>query len=277
MGRKPKNPEAPKPSQYFGPQVDEAIAEFNAAESRYKKENIFNSVIYPAFNKLVENVIHNRQFYNYQYDDYSYVKHECVIHLYERLKNFNPDRGSSAFSYFNRVTIHWVYAKYNNLKKQGFDHSAELEDIDNERDIMMEISEGEYASELEDFCNKWSKWGIAHLDYFYFVRKNQIVEFTLNDKKIAEAIFDIFKDIRNIDIFEIDKRQLYFMIRDRTGCDTNNVTEVIKVLKQLCKKMFVEFRETGTAYWHRHLYYPEEFEFDLESIAESNFESNYFQ
>ena len=48
------------------------------------------------------------------------------------------------------------------------------------------------------------------------------------------------------------------MIRERIDVKTDSITNVVKVLKPLCKEMYFEYLKTGTKYWHRYLYYPDD-------------------
>lgn len=244
---------------YFGKEVETAIRQYCESPTRREKEKVFSSVIYPALNKLAENVIHNKKFYNYGPEDYVDVKHDCVVHLVERLEKYNPDRGSSAFSYFNRVTINWVWAEMKKVSDNTIG-KVDVVEIDNNRDLDQELFQSDYLQELREFCLKWSNWGNSNLDYFYFYDGQRIKPFTKKDREIANAIFDLFQNSSNIDI--LDKKALYIMIRDRTDVQTQKITDVIKVLRPLCKDMYFDYKINGTKYWHRFLYYPEEIEMD---------------
>lgn len=252
---------------YFGKEVEQAIVEYNQTDNRYHQERLFNSTIYPALSKLIENVFHNRKFYQYGLDAYPAVKHECICHLHARIGKFNPEKGK-AFSYFNRVTIHWVFAFVNRLNKEramfpefvNEDEDGEerpsLSVVDYSRDLYREQAEDDYKESLSDFVQTWADWGNEHLDYLYFVKDTRIVPFTYTDKRIANAIFDLFKQVHSIDTF--NKKQLYLLIREQVdGVKTQQITDVANAIKGMCKNMFLEFQSTGTKYWHRHLYYPE--------------------
>ncbi len=269
---------------YFGKHVEDAISEYNILESSIKKERLFNSIIYPALNKLAENVIHNRKFYNYGIDAYLDMKHDCVCHLHERLNKFQPEKGHKAFSYFNRVAINWVWA---NMRKVGEDTygKCDLIEIDNYRNLDNESFNSEYNDELKDFCYKFSRWGNEHLDYFYFNKEitdksgnvvgNKVINFSDRDKRIANAVFTLFANSGSIDIY--NKKALYIMIREQVDVKTQFITDVVNVLKPLVKDMYFDYKENGTRLWHRHLYYPENVQDDDNYIQEmfDNLQENF--
>ena len=253
-----------EPIMYFGRPVEEAILDYNTTENKVHRERVFGTIIYPALAKLVENVIHNRKFYDYKHDDYASVKHDCIVHLHERLSKYSLEKGK-AFSYFNRIAINWIFAYQNRLAKErtlfldfysddSDDHSS-LHEIDRRRDLQQEESKAEYRSDLADFLLKWSLWGNDHLEYFYFVKDGKIVSFSLKDRRVANAIFDLCQQCHQLDNY--DKKALYFYIRECVDCKTQTITDVINVLRPLQREMYLEYKRTGTRYWHRYLYYPE--------------------
>lgn len=241
---------------YFNKVTEQAISEFCNSTDEQFRNRIFGEKIYPALSKLAENVIHNRKFYNTGYDDYVDVKHDLVVHLVERLNKFKPEKGSKAFSYFNMISRNWVFAQMKDVRSDTIGR-CEITEIDNNRDLDGELYRDDYLNELRDFCYKWSYWGNNHLEYFYFITKdNRIKPFNKKDREIANAIFDLFQNSANIDI--IDKKALYIMIRDRVSVKTQLITDVVKVLKVLCKEMYIDYKINGTRYWHRFLYFPDD-------------------
>lgn len=247
-----------KNKNYFGQDVEDAISLYSQMDNTFAKEKLFNMVIYPALQKLAENVIHSRKFYNTGYDEYINIKHDLVVYLHDRLNKFDPESGHRAFSYFNRIAINWVFANMRRIGDETYG-KVEVEEVDEQRDLITEDYQDQYIEELKEFCQKWSKWGNDHLNYFYFIKNDKVVDFKPADKKIANAIFNLFANSNSIDIY--NKKALYILIREQVSCKTDRITEVIKVLKPMCKEMYLQYRETGsTKHWHRFLYYPDTYE-----------------
>lgn len=234
---------------YFGKPEEYAIAEYIVETNNSRKEKLFNETIYPALNKLAENVIHNRKFYNYGEDEYVNIKHDCVVHLHSRLSKFNPEKGCSAFSYFNRVAINWVFANMRRVSDE-INEKGSLEEVDLRRNVVNEVALIDYQEELRDFCQKWSIWGNSNLDHFYFEKDNRIVPFVQRDKQIANAIFDLFAKCEWIDIY--NKKALYIMIREQVNVKTQSITDVCNMLKPLQKQMYRDFLKTGTETWENY-------------------------
>lgn len=251
---------------YFGKEEERAISKYvNPNTPKFERDRVFHKVVYPALNKLAENVIHNRKFYNYGDDEYLNIKHDCVVHLHDRLSKFDPTKGHRAFSYFNRVAINWVFA---NMRKVSdvLNNKADLEEIDNRRDVVNEMANLEYQEELRDFCEKWSAWGNDNLNSFYFVRDGRVFPFQHREVRILNAIFDLFANCKYIDIY--NKKALYILIREQVNCKTQHITDVVNVLKPIQREMYRDYLITGTDTWKN---YPKQFkeQFKVEEEIEN--------
>lgn len=243
-----------KTEPYFGKTVENAINEYCNLPECSDKQKLFNNIIYPALSKLAENVIFNKNLTNFGGDSYTDVKQDCVCFLYEKLGKYNPNNGSKAFSYFNKVCINWVWAKMRDVAENTYG-KCDVEHIDYSRDVDLEVFQQDIQEQIQDFCQKWHTWGMEYMDYFYFIRNSKPANFNSDEKKVLEAILNLFKNSHSIDIYK--KKALYILIREQVNVETQIITNVINVLRPLCKSMFIEFKQTGTTYWHRHLYYPE--------------------
>lgn len=211
MGKKKKNKE------YFTLEVDAAIIKYNESYNRYEKEKIYNSVIYPAFDKLCENLINT---YKCPYIglEFEELKHDLISFLTEKLPNFSQSAGK-AYSYYTVSGRNYLIAlnnkNYSKLKKY-----VDLDVVDEERDIMNEVSDSNYKEILHNFMEQW----IATMD-------NRIYDIFSNkdDISIADSIIELFKIRVSIDNF--NKKALYHLIKERTNLKTQRITRVINILK----------------------------------------------
>lgn len=216
---------------YFGPDVEAAIIEFNNEPIKHKKDLIFNKVIYPALNKLVENVINTWKFWKYE-TTYQDLKSDIVVYLYERLGMIEPTAGK-AYSYLTICTKHYCIKKNQDLHKEMI-RKGEMKEVDEERNIDAENYRTAYQDDLKDFIQIWSAWSLANLDKLFKSK---------NDKKVADAIITLFKNSNDIDLY--NKKELYILIREHSKLDTQYITKVSQILKGLFFKMFEEYRSTG--------------------------------
>ena len=117
-----------KSTLYFSPQTQESIQEFQNCESLAEKEKLYVEHIFPAFDKLAENLIFVYGFIT-PMESYQVLKSDCVSFLYETLEKWDSSRGTKAFSYFNVVAKNWLIMHTRKLKKRTYRH-ASLDDTD---------------------------------------------------------------------------------------------------------------------------------------------------
>jgi hypothetical protein len=108
---KVKNKQQPKKKKkkpYFGKDAHQAVVDYQNAETREAKNDIYNEKIKPSFEKLAENLIFIHGFAASDYSLVEILKNDCVSFLYETLEKFDPTRKTKAFSYFNVVAKNWL-------------------------------------------------------------------------------------------------------------------------------------------------------------------------
>jgi hypothetical protein len=224
---------------YFSQDVEDFIFEFQQSDSKYKKDYIFSTKIYPVFDKLAENVIHSFKFYNLD-PSYLDLKHDVVTYLYERLQNFTKSKGK-AFSYFTVVAKNFLIEKVKSNSKDinfkngyyEFNHnviklnSSSSDDGEPHFDIINNSFNFDDDSSLEEFVSIWSNWCINNINGLFK---------TKTEKKVAEAIFIIFRDCRSIGSY--NKKELYMIVREISKTRTANITKITKDIKNLYYSMY---------------------------------------
>lgn len=94
-------------NMYFNMDTQASIIEYQKCEDEDKKKKIYIDGIYPAFSKLVENLIFVYGF-NSAYETFDDMKTDCVSFLYESIHKWKVEKGTKAFSYFNVVAKNWL-------------------------------------------------------------------------------------------------------------------------------------------------------------------------
>lgn len=202
---------------YFTNEVDQAIVVYNESNQLVKKNILYNNTIYPALDKLSENMINTLKF-DYLDLPYEDLKHELVVFLTEKLDKFKAESGK-AFSYFSIVARNYLIAK----NKKGYEvhkNKVELCVVDEERNIAVELSVDHYRDSLFTYMEEWIEEKDAQL-YEIFPDHH--------DAAIADSILEIFRDRKTLDSF--NKKALYILIRERVGIKTQRITKVLSILK----------------------------------------------
>ena len=220
-----------KVNNYFTKITEIAILAYNKSDNPGTREKVYRRFIFPAFMKLAENLI-NKVKPTYIDSTFTDLQTDLVTFLTERLSKFNPNAGK-AYSYYTRTSFNYLIAEnqkaYSKLKAD----TLEI-DVDEQRNVMIEMHNDEMQETLEYFMNAYVDYCYDNLNYIFS---------NSTDIHVADSVLHIFETRENIEDF--NKKALYIFIRERTGLETTNITRVIKTLKQIYETKFLEYEQSN--------------------------------
>ena len=208
-----------KKNNYYFTQVHEdAIIKYALSGDRMERTKLYVQFIQPAFDEMVDKIIFTYKFNTLPNIDQ--LRDECKIWLTTILDKYDTTKGSKAFSYYSVITKNWFIQ---NVKKTNKERKRELtiedaeKEIDEETDTIPNDYEGtrendEFWSHLMNEINSWEKLDLRE-----------------NERKVLNAIIQIFNNIDNIEIF--NKKAIYLYIREITGLNTKQVVSGLSGIK----------------------------------------------
>jgi hypothetical protein len=208
-----------KKNNYYFTQVHEdAIIKYALSDDRMERTKLYVQFIQPAFDEMVDKIIFTYKFNTLPNIDQ--LRDECKIWLTTILDKYDTSKGSKAFSYYSVITKNWFIQ---NVKKTNKERKRELtiedaeKEIDEETDTIPNDYEGtrendEFWSHLMNEINSWEKLDLRE-----------------NERKVLNAIIQIFNNIDNIEIF--NKKAIYLYIRELTGLNTKQVVSGLSGIK----------------------------------------------
>ena len=116
MTEKSKSPPAPKKrrrrrsrtrkkNMYFTAVHEEAIVNYCRSNDFKEKSHLYESLIQPALDQMVDKIILTYKFNRLPNIDS--LRDDCKVWLTTVLHKYDPDKGSKAFSYFSVITKNW--------------------------------------------------------------------------------------------------------------------------------------------------------------------------
>ena len=170
--QKPKKTRKPKTKRmYFGPEVDLSIVKYNATDSEVERSLIYQYEIRPAFEKLVENIIHTFKFYYTDGQSFKQVQHEVVSFLVEKLSKFKQDNGK-AFSYFSIVAKNYCILKNKNNYKKLTSHDR----VDTMEELNLECPDSveDEVINLSDFVDRFIMYWDENLETIFTKKVDRV-------------------------------------------------------------------------------------------------------
>jgi len=231
--RKPKT----KGKMYFTAATERAIIRYNTETDDELREHLFRDEIYPALDKLAENII-NRFKFPYMEGNYQDIKHEVVAFLVLNLHKFAEGKGK-AFSYFSVVAKNYLILHNTSSYKEGL-RSSYLTDTSGEdtfslEEVLMVEPETETTKhDAKDFIELLVQYWDFNLTKIFKKKK---------DIAIANAVVELLRRSNTIENF--NKKALYLLIREMTNYKTVHITKVVNKMKVYVFQQLKEYRQTG--------------------------------
>lgn len=217
-----------KPNVYFTKETENAIVLYNSLEDEIQRNIVYTQKIHPAFYKLAEIMIHRFKFYNFDVS-HEDVKHEVITFLHEKINKYKAENGK-AFSYFSIVAKNYLIAE-NNKNYHHFKRSKEIDAIDSERIVINEVIRNSFVEEKSDFMDIFSRVFEKYLSTIFTKQR---------DIQVADTILYLFKSRDNIENY--NKKAIYILIRERTGVNSQNITNVLNKIKKIYMELFKMYR-----------------------------------
>jgi len=219
-----------KRNLYFHQGTHDAIIKFQSLESQDDRASIYVSDIFPAFDKLVENLIFIHGFTS-THSSFVDLKNDCVVFLYETLDKFDHTRGTKAFSYFNVVAKNWLIIKSKQRSKQ-IRRQVSLDDP-------MSISRRDMSS-IESYkvipaqdTEMIKRESINNL----FSLMVEIKKKLSGENEIAciDAIITLFEKIDDIDL--LNKRAIFVYLRDISSLNPKQLSIAMSSIRKHYKSL----------------------------------------
>lgn len=203
---------------YFTEVHQEAIVRYAQTTDLKERDQLYESLIGPAFNEMVDKIVYTYKFTNLaNIDD---LKAECKIWLTTILNKFDPEKGSKAFSYFSVITKNWFIhkVKHNSIRLKREVYFEEVADLDEMKNL---VTHNDYHDrrEKKEF---WDSLG-KELD----VWQDEAVK--SNEKRVVEAIRIILSEPEDIEIF--NKKAIYLYLREITGLNTKQIVNSLNKVR----------------------------------------------
>lgn len=207
---------------YFTEKHQKAIVEFASTTDLDRREELYRDTIEPVFDELVDKIVYTYKFTTLPNIDY--LKSDCKNWLVTVLNKFDPEKGSKAFSYFTIVVKNWFIQKTKKRSKKiqrETSYEEEIKKFDTsifvvEPDFDEKREQQEFLENFYDEVDSWLEGRTRNL-----LGKNDII--------VIEAIKEIFDKRNELEI--LNKKAVYFYLREITGLNTKQITRSIKKIK----------------------------------------------
>tara|TARA_R110000851_G_scaffold292256_1_gene446666 strand:- start:765 stop:1424 length:660 start_codon:yes stop_codon:yes gene_type:complete len=203
---------------YFTRDHENAILRYCTSENRAEKEVLYENLIQPAFNQMVDKIVFSYKFTSLPNIDE--LRMECKVWLTTILDKYDPNRGSKAFSYFSVITKNWFIHKVKRNTKRL------------QREVPYEEAELELQTTFIDPGDKYYQERVSK--EFWQKLWSEIESWNVDfekesEKKVYEAVKIILSSVDDIEIF--NKKAVYLYLRELTGMNTKQIVTQLNKMR----------------------------------------------
>jgi hypothetical protein len=212
---------------YFTQVHEDAILEYCKSKSKARREELYVTLIQPAFDELVDKIVYTYKFNSLPNCDI--LKEDCKVFLVTILEKFDVEKGYKAFTYFSVITKNWFIAETKKRKKK-LQKEVALDVSDTVLDEKL-IVRNTYIQDR----TKAEFIEVLHEEIVWWKEETSSAQ----DRKILEAVEVLFESVEQIDIF--NKKAVYVYLREITGFSTKQITSSLTKVRKKYRNLRAEW------------------------------------
>lgn len=223
-GRKPKN----ERRGYFYEEQEAAVKKYLETEDPEERNEVFNTVLKPAFTKMIESIIRRYKLYVPE-EEFEETFNDTMSFLSSKMANFNPTKHYKAYSYYGTICKNYLIYKINQFKKK-VERNEQYDDVyerfqNNINYAQDEIDGKPLAEELVVNIQK----------KIHEMIDDETSDLTENEKKVGLAMCDLFENWEDILCSDgsnkLQKSSILYFLREETMMNTKELRDSMRKFK----------------------------------------------
>lgn len=230
MAKRGRKPSKNKQNYYFLEEQEEAVKNYNLAETKAEKDKIFNNLLRPAFIKMIESIIRRYKLYipDETFED---TFNDTLSFLMSKIEKFNVERGHKAYSYCGTICKNYLIYRITQCAKE----KKRSERLDNVSSIIDNSAEYSYTSDnsnLELLTELISK---ITYQINTILTDEKSCTLSENERKVGKALIEIMNNWE--DYFyqmgsnKFNKSSILLFLKEMTNLSTKEIRDNMKKYK----------------------------------------------
>lgn len=212
---------------YFYEREEQAVVDYLNSNDIAERNQIYNTILKPAFEKMVESIIHRYKLYVPE-EEYDETFNDTLSFLLSKLNCFSPERNYKAYSYCGTICKNYLIYRINNYKKE----QKRLIPLDYNNEQFTEIKYEDSSEKVSFLTLLLKKTSNKIKDMLNGGTKDSLNE---NEIKIGNALvllLDNWDDILSTNgSAKLNKSAVLFFLREQTNLNTKELRDNMKKFK----------------------------------------------
>ena len=235
-GRKPKT----ERKGYFYEEQEAAVKKYLETTDPDERNEVFNTVLKPAFTKMIESIIRRYKLYVPE-EEFEETFNDTMSFLSSKMANFNPSKHYKAYSYYGTICKNYLIYKINQFKKK-VERNEQYDDVYEKFQNNINYAEDDLDGKplAEELVTNIQKKIHEMID-------DEKSDLTENEKKVGLAMCELFENWEDILCSDgsnkLQKSSILYFLREETMMSTKELRDSMRKYKEayyILKKETIE-------------------------------------
>ena len=224
MARRKKNDSTKE--KYWGEKEEQAVIDYLTTDDKKKKNEIYNKILRPALDTLIECIIRRYKLFVPE-EDYGVTFRDVSTFIFDKFDNFKPGE-HKAYSYYGTVCKNYLIGrieKYTKSLEKNPSYDTMESNLTNNIRYSEEMDKGQEVAQecIERLIEK-----IQQMLNDSSLKENEI--------KLGKALINLFQDwdfiLTTDGSYKLNKSAVLLFLKDATGMDAKGIRDNMKKFKK---------------------------------------------
>jgi len=231
-GRKPSQD---KKNYYFSVSQEKGVVDYLASDDAEEKNKIFNSILKPAFSKMIDAIIRRYNLYVPD-EEFQETFNDTISFLMTKLSCFDPTTNYKAYSYCGTICKNYLIYKINQhskSQKRSVSYDNPFDTLQN--DLSDNIN---YSYDDNDPKNNFliELTGATVKNIEKIISDKDKFKLTDNEVKVGSALINLIKNwdelFAQMGSNKFNKSSILLFLKETTMLNTKEIRDSMKVFKR---------------------------------------------
>lgn len=211
---------------YWGDREEQAVIDYLATDDRKEKNEIYNKILRPALDTLIECIIRRYKLFVPE-EDYDVTFRDVSTFIFDKFDNFKSG-DHKAYSYYGTVCKNYLIGrieKYTKSLEKNPSYDLMESNLNNNIRYSEEMDKGQEVAQecIERLTEKIQ----------YMLNDSSLKE---NEKKLGKALISLFQDwdfiLTTDGSYKLNKSAVLLFLKDATGMDAKGIRDNMKKFRK---------------------------------------------
>ena len=239
MEEKPKKKRGRKPSKerkgYFYEKEEDAVVQYISTDSAEIKNEIYNSVLKPAFTKMIEAIIRRYNLYPPD-EEFQETFDDTMSFLMTKLSCFNPETNYKAYSYCGTICKNYLIYKINQFSKSQKRNSSYDNATHEVQDLLSNSIRYSYATDENNktFINELTGSTVENIRKI--IEEKDRLKLSENEERVGRALIQLMTNwdelFAHMGSNKFNKSSILLYLKETTMLNTKEIRDALKIYKK---------------------------------------------